>query len=49
MSEIGGRLPYPGLRSFTRDETDLFFGREGSVDAVFLMGDSTATNVCNGI
>jgi WD40 repeat protein len=26
------RLPYPGLRSFRRDETDLFFGREGSVD-----------------
>jgi hypothetical protein len=26
------RLPYPGLRSFTREETDLFFGREGCVD-----------------
>jgi hypothetical protein len=26
------RLPYPGLRPFRRDESDLFFGREGSVD-----------------
>jgi len=26
------RLPYPGLRSFRRDESDLFFGREGCVD-----------------
>ncbi|MDW9589844.1 hypothetical protein GOC31_28550 [Sinorhizobium meliloti] len=26
------RLPYPGLRSFHRDETDLFFGREASVN-----------------
>jgi PQQ-dependent catabolism-associated CXXCW motif protein len=26
------RLPYPGLRPFTRDESDLFFGREGCVD-----------------
>ena len=32
MSTTGGRLPYPGLRSFTREETDLFFGREGCVD-----------------
>lgn len=34
MSEIpaGQRLPYPGLRSFRRDETDLFFGRENSVN-----------------
>ncbi len=32
MSTAGGRLPYPGLRSFTREETDLFFGREGCVD-----------------
>ncbi len=32
MSAAGGRLPYPGLRSFTREETDLFFGREGCVD-----------------
>jgi tetratricopeptide (TPR) repeat protein len=26
------RLPYPGLRPFRRDESDLFFGREGCVD-----------------
>ena len=32
MTNTGGRLPYPGLRSFTREETDLFFGREGCVD-----------------
>ena len=32
MSYAGERLPYPGLRSFSRDETDLFFGREGCVD-----------------
>lgn len=31
---IGGRLPYPGLRAFRRDESDLFFGREGHVDAM---------------
>jgi Domain of unknown function (DUF2610) len=28
------RLPYPGLRAFTPDESDLFFGREGCVDAM---------------
>lgn len=28
------RLPYPGLRAFTRDESDLFFGRDGCVDAM---------------
>lgn len=28
------RLPYPGLRAFTRDESDLFFGREGCVDVM---------------
>ncbi|MBX3579629.1 MAG: hypothetical protein KF723_20690 [Rhizobiaceae bacterium] len=28
----GRRLPYPGLRAYARDETDLFFGREGSVN-----------------
>lgn len=28
------RLPYPGLRPFRRDESDLFFGREGSVDVL---------------
>ncbi len=32
MNTGGERLPYPGLRSFTREETDLFFGREGCVD-----------------
>ena len=32
MSMDGERLPFPGLRAFTREETDLFFGREGSVD-----------------
>lgn len=32
MSTAGERLPYPGLRSFTREETDIFFGREGCVD-----------------
>src|SRR5579864_5133793 len=26
------RLPYPGLRAFTREESDLFFGRESCVD-----------------
>jgi tetratricopeptide (TPR) repeat protein len=26
------RLPYPGLRAYGRDETDLFFGREGCVN-----------------
>ena len=25
-------MPYPGLRSFTREETDLFFGRDGCID-----------------
>ena len=26
------RLPYPGLRAFRREESDLFFGREGCID-----------------
>ncbi len=26
------RLPYPGLRAFRRDETDVFFGRETCID-----------------
>lgn len=30
----GARLPYPGLRAFSRDEADLFFGRETCVDAM---------------
>ncbi len=29
---MSARLPYPGLRAYTRDETDLFFGREGCVN-----------------
>jgi len=28
------RLPYPGLRSFRRDESDLFFGREDCVNGM---------------
>jgi len=28
------RLPYPGLRAFTREESDLFFGRDGCVDSM---------------
>ncbi len=28
------RLPYPGLRSFRREESDLFFGRDESVGAM---------------
>lgn len=28
------RLPYPGLRAFTRDESDLFFGRDNCVNAM---------------
>lgn len=28
------RLPYPGLRAFTREESDLFFGRESSIDTM---------------
>ena len=28
------RLPYPGLRAFTREESDLFFGRENCVDSM---------------
>ncbi|MEP6879078.1 MAG: hypothetical protein ABI865_09530, partial [Nitrosospira sp.] len=27
-------LPYPGLRAFARDESHLFFGREGSVNSM---------------
>src|SRR5262245_54112467 len=37
----GSRAPYPGLRSFHRDESDLFFGREGSVNE---MVDRLATS-----
>src|SRR5262245_50866973 len=28
------RAPYPGLRSFKREETDIFFGRDNCVDAM---------------
>ena len=28
------RLPYPGLRSFRREESDLFFGREDCINAM---------------
>ncbi|HUC18651.1 MAG TPA: hypothetical protein VMA37_13295 [Acetobacteraceae bacterium] len=35
------RLPYPGLRPFKRDETDLFFGRESCVDE--MVGRLSAT------
>ncbi|MGH6767580.1 MAG: tetratricopeptide repeat protein [Xanthobacteraceae bacterium] len=28
------RAPYPGLRAFRREETDLFFGREDSINAM---------------
>ena len=28
------RAPYPGLRAFRRDETDLFFGREDCINAM---------------
>lgn len=34
MTSGRGRLPYPGLRAFNRDEADLFFGRDGAVDAM---------------
>src|ERR1700752_1893342 len=34
MSTAGERVPYPGLRSFTHEETDLFFGREGCVESM---------------
>ena len=32
MTNHRERRPYPGLRSFTRAEADLFFGRESAVD-----------------
>jgi energy-coupling factor transporter ATP-binding protein EcfA2 len=31
---IASRCPYPGLRPFRRDETDLFFGREAQIEAM---------------
>ncbi|MGD9704684.1 MAG: TIR domain-containing protein [Acidimicrobiia bacterium] len=32
-----GRVPYPGLRSFNSDETDLFFGRDADARAVLAL------------
>jgi len=32
MTTTEKRLPYPGLRSYESEESDLFFGREGCVD-----------------
>ncbi len=29
---MNNELPYPGLRPFERDETDIFFGREDHTD-----------------
>src|SRR5262249_27275190 len=34
MAETGSRTPYPGLRSFRRDESDRFFGREDFVNTM---------------
>ena len=34
MVEAGSRAPYPGLRSFRRDESDRFFGREDFVNTM---------------
>lgn len=34
MSVAPLRLPYPGLRSFRREESDLFFGREDCINAM---------------
>ena len=31
---VASRCPYPGLRPFRRDETDLFFGREAQIEAM---------------
>ena len=31
---VAARMPYPGLRSFRRDESDLFFGREDCIDSL---------------
>lgn len=32
MTTVPDRLPYPGLRAYRREETDLFFGRDGCVN-----------------
>ncbi len=34
MSDAATRLPYPGLRAFRRDESDLFFGREDCINGM---------------
>jgi hypothetical protein len=31
MAAAAARMPYPGLRSFRREESDLLFGREGCI------------------
>jgi len=31
---VGERAPYPGLRSFRADESDIFFGRDDCIDAM---------------
>ena len=31
---LSDRAPYPGLRSFTREEISLFFGRDDCVEAM---------------
>lgn len=34
MTEVASKAPYPGLRSFERSESRLFFGRDNCVDAM---------------
>src|SRR5215469_10538495 len=34
MSETVLRAPYPGLRAFRRSDTELFFGRDGCINAM---------------
>ncbi len=34
MPETTSRLPYPGLRAFRREESDLFFGREDCINGM---------------
>src|SRR5262245_39448557 len=42
-----GRSPYPGLRAYNRDESDLFFGREGCIDE--MAGRLAATRFLAGL
>ena len=35
------RFPYPGLRPFQRDESDVFFGREEQIDLLLEKLDSS--------